>query len=132
MTAAPRAGSFTSKPGGTAKCTTSCDLIMGCLARSSVSYENEAAPEKAVAKVKIGDKTIEGFEGSGLPAAELTAKTAALNKQLGDEIKAHGYPSAANRDQMNIPMLVLTLAFLGVLVTMLYGTIARMSGAWPS
>ncbi|MEP7061809.1 MAG: MFS transporter [Betaproteobacteria bacterium] len=124
VTADPNACSFQFNPVGTAKFTTSCDLIKGFLARSSVSYENQAAPAGTVAKVKIGDRTIEGFEGSGLPAAELTARTAALNKQLGDEIKAHGYPPAANRDQMNIPMLVLILTFLVVLVTMVYGPIA--------
>jgi MFS family permease len=120
----PSRCSFQFNPVGTAKFTTSCDLLKGFLARSSVSYENQAAPAGTVAKVKIGDKTIEGFEGGALPAAELTAKTAALNKQLGDEIKAHGYPSSANRDQMNIPMLVLILTFLVVLVTMVYGPIA--------
>jgi MFS family permease len=116
--------SFQFNPVGTSKFTTSCDVIKGFLARASVSYQNQSAPKGTVAAVKIGDKTIEGFEGATLSAADLTAKTNALNKQLGDAIKEHGYPAAANRDQMNIPMLVLLLTFLGILVTMVYGPIA--------
>jgi MFS family permease len=120
----PARCSFQFNPVGTAKFTTSCDLIKGFLARSSVSYENQAAPAGTVASVKIGDKTIAGFEGTGLAAADLATKTAALNKQLGGEIAAHGYPSSANPEQMNYPMLVLILTFLVILVTMVYGPIA--------
>jgi len=120
----PARCSFQFNPVGTAKFTTSCDLIKGFLARSSVSYENQAAPAGTVASVKIGDKTIAGFEGTGLAAADLATKTAALNKQLGSEIAAHGYPSSANPEQMNYPMLVLILTFLVILVTMVYGPIA--------
>jgi MFS family permease len=120
----PARCSFQFNPVGTAKFTTSCDLIKGFLARSSVSYENQAAPAGTVASVKIGDKTIAGFEGTGLAAADLATKTAALNKQLGGEIAAHGYPSSASPEQMNYPMLVLILTFLVILVTMVYGPIA--------
>ena len=89
-----------------------------------MSYQNVEAPAGTVASVKIGDKTIQGFEGASLSAADLATRTAALNKQLGDEIKAHGYPAKADPAQMNYVMLVIILFILGVLVTMVYGPIA--------
>ncbi|HEV8500656.1 MAG TPA: MFS transporter [Casimicrobiaceae bacterium] len=124
VTADPKACSFQFNPVGVSKFTTSCDLIKGFLARSSVSYQNVEAPPGTVASVKIGDKTIPGFEGADLSSADLATRTAALNKQLGDEIKAHGYPAKADPAQMNYVMLVIILFILGVLVTMVYGPIA--------
>jgi MFS family permease len=124
VVADPAACSFQFNPVGVSKFTTSCDLIKSFLARASVSYQNEAAPPGTVAKVRIGDKTVEGFEGKTLPAAELAAKTTALNKTLGEEIKAHGYPASADKSQINYVMVTVILVILGILVTMVYGPIA--------
>ena len=124
VVADPSRCSFQFNPVGVSKFTTSCDIIKSFLARASVSYSNEAAPAGTPAKVKIGDKTLEGFEGAGLSAADLATKTAALNKTLGDEIKAHGYPATADKSQINYVMVTLILVVLGILVTMVYGPIA--------
>jgi MFS family permease len=126
VTADPAACSFQFNPVGTAKFTTSCDLAKGFLARNSVSYTNEAAPAGSVAKVKVGEKVIEGFEGTGLAAADLTTKTNDYNKQLGDAIKAAGYPAKADPAQMNYLMIVVILTILVIYVTMVYGPIAAM------
>jgi MFS family permease len=120
----PKACSFQFNFAGVSRFTTSCDIIKNLLARSSVSYRNVEAPPGAVASVRIGDKTITGFEGAGLAPGALLARTAGLDRALGDEIRAHGYPGAADRGQMNLPMLVAILFVLGLLVTMVYGPIA--------
>ncbi|MEO8537278.1 MAG: MFS transporter [Betaproteobacteria bacterium] len=122
----PNRCSFQFNPVGVSKFTTSCDIAKGFLARNSVSYTNEAAPPGTVAKVKIGDKTIEGFEGTGLSGDEVAKRTADFNKTLGDDIKAAGYPPKADPAAMNKVMIVVILSILVLYVTMVYGPIAAM------
>ena len=126
VSADPNRCSFQFNPVGTAKFTTSCDILKGFLARNSVSYTNEPAPAGSVAKMKIGDVVVEGFEATGLPADQLKTRTDALNKSAGDAIKAAGYPSKADPSQINYVMTTLVLWILVVYVTMVYGTIAAM------
>jgi hypothetical protein len=64
-----------------------------------------------VASVKIGEQTISG-----------DAPDAA--KQIAAAIKAHGYPAAADANDINYIMTVILLAILVVYVTMVYGPIA--------
>jgi len=58
--------------------------------------------------------------------ADSKAKETALKKQMGDAIKAAGYPAKADPDQINKPMMVLVLFVLVLYVTMVYGPIAAM------
>jgi hypothetical protein len=69
------------------------------------------APSGTVASVKIGEQTISG-----------DAPDAA--KQIAAAIKAHGYPAAADPNDVNYVMTVILLAILVVYVTMVYGPIA--------
>jgi len=118
--------SFQFNPVGTSKFTTSCDILKGLLARNSVSYSNEQAPAGAVAKMKIGDKVIEGFEATGLPADQVKTKTDAFTKEVTDAIRSAGYPAKAEPAQINRVMTVLVLTILVIYVTMVYGPIAAM------
>jgi hypothetical protein len=45
---------------------------------------------------------------------------------LGDAIKAAGYPTKANPDQINYVMVLVLLTILVIYVTMVYGPIAAM------
>jgi MFS family permease len=104
--------------------TTSCDIAKSALVAKSVNYDNETAPAGTPAQIKVGDVTIAAFEGTGLPADELKAKTAEFDKTVADAIVAAGYPSAANTDEINYPMAVILLTVLVIYVTMVYGPIA--------
>ena len=126
VTADPNACSFQFNPVGVSKFTTSCDIAKAYLARGSVSYANEAGPAGSVAKIKVGDKVIESFEATGLPADQLKTKTDEFNKSLGDTIKAAGYPSKFDPAQANYVMAVAILSILVLYVTMVYGPIAAM------
>jgi MFS family permease len=114
--------SFQFNPTGVSKFVNSCDLAKGGLARSSVTYSQQDAPPGTKASVKIGDKTLDP-----------TAKSFASD--LAAALTAVGYPSASNPSVVKISnpfdifraqpfMLVLTLCFLMVLVTMVYGPMA--------
>ena len=61
---------------------------------------------------------------SGLPPAELTAKTAAFNKAVSEAIAVHGYPAKADPEQINHVMTVVLLTLLVIYVTLVYGPIA--------
>ncbi|HKO87425.1 MAG TPA: MFS transporter [Burkholderiales bacterium] len=122
----PNECSFQFNPVGTAKFTSSCDIVKSFLARNSVSYTNEEAPAGTLAKVKIGDQEFASFDGRILDAAALKTQTDAFNKELGAAVKQAGYPPKADAEQMNKPMLVLILTVLVIYVTMVYGPIAAM------
>ncbi len=124
VTADPAMCSFQFNPVGTAKFTSSCDIIKSFLASNSVQYSNQVAPVGTVASVKIGDQVIPSFEGAGLPKEEFTAKLGEFNKALGGAIKAAGYPPKADMSQVNYVMVLVLLTILVIYVTMVYGPIA--------
>ena len=118
----PAECSFQFNPVGTAKFTSGCDVAKGTLSRASVVYTQQDAPAGTEASVKIGDKT-------------LSAKSPTFAKDVADTLTAVGYPAAANPSvvKMANPVdifraqpfkLVLALAFLVILVTMVYGPMA--------
>jgi len=120
----PDSCSFQFNPVGTAQFTSSCDIAKSFLARNSVNYANQSAPRGTVAQIKIGDKAIPSFEGTGLPRPAFTTRLAEFNKAATDAIRAAGYPAAANPAEINYPMVVLLLFILVLYVTMAYGPIA--------
>jgi MFS family permease len=126
VVADPATCSFQFNPVGTAKFLSSCDIAKSFLAKGSVNYENEAAPAGTIAHVKIGNTVIESFEGRGLPADELKAKTDAFTKSMSEAAAAAGYPAKADPAQVNEVMVTILLVYLVVLVTMVYGPIAAM------
>jgi MFS family permease len=111
VVADPKECSFQFNPVGTSKFTSSCDIAKSALVARSVNYANETAPPGTPAVVKVGEQTI-------------PANTPDFAKALGDAITKHGYPAAADLNQINYPMTVLLLVILVIYVTLVYGPIA--------
>jgi MFS family permease len=131
VVADPASCHFQFNPTGTSKFPSSCDIATGQLTAASVSYTRQDAPAGTVASVKVGDKVYPSFNATMTPDnlnfdAASKAREAALKKDLGAAIKAAGYPSKAEPDQINKPMLVLMLFILVLFVTMVYGPIAAL------
>jgi len=126
VNADPATCSFQFDPVGKAHFASSCDIVKSFLAKNSVNYSNNALPAGALASVKIGDTVIDSFEGTTLSKAEFKTRSDAFNKELGDAIKAAGYPAKADSTQINAPMVVALLALLVLYVTMVYGPIAAI------
>lgn len=126
VTADPEKCQFLFNPTGTKKFTSSCDISRTVLAQSSVAYTSEDAPAGSIASIKVGDKVIQGYDSTGLPKEEAAAKDKAFKKELGDAIKAAGYPTKADPEQINYAMVVVLLTILVIYVTMVYGPIAAM------
>jgi hypothetical protein len=119
---------FQFDPTGTfkAKFTNSCDIAKAQLAALSVNYEHEDLPAGSVAKIKIGDKTIESYDAKKLAPDDVKAKGDAFKKDLADGVKAAGYPAKADPAQIDKVMTTLWLTILVIYVTMVYGPIAAM------
>ena len=116
--------SFQFDPVGKAKFTSSCDLAKTVLAKRAIPYKNEKAEPGTVAQVRIGDKVLQSFEGTGMPAADFKAKNDAFTATLGTALKEAGYPEKADPAKTNYPMVLLLLTILVIYVTMVYGPIA--------
>jgi len=124
VTADPATCQFQFNPTGTKKFTSSCDIAKAKLSAASVNYENVAGAPGTAATIKIGDKIITAYDAAGLSKEDAAAKDKALSKELADDIKAAGYPTKADPDQMNKPMVLLLLFILVIYVTMVYGPVA--------
>ncbi|MHC8381810.1 MFS transporter [Pseudomonas sp. LB3P14] len=124
VVADPNQCSFQFDPVGKAKFTSSCDLAKTVLAKRAIPYENVKAEPGTVAQVRIGEKVIQSFEGTGMPAADFKAKNDAFAANLGTALKDAGYPEKADPTKTNYPMVLLLLTILVIYVTMVYGPIA--------
>ncbi|MFZ6049254.1 MFS transporter [Pseudomonas sp. CR3202] len=124
VVADPGQCSFQFDPVGKAKFTSSCDLAKSLLAKKAIPYENETAEPGDVAQIRIGDKLIPSFEGTGMPAADFKAQSDAFTATLGTALKDAGYPEKADPAKTNYPMVLLLLTILVIYVTMVYGPIA--------
>jgi len=126
VTADPKECSFQFNPTGTVKFTSSCDIAKQVLAGSSVSYENAVGAPGSVATIKIGELEIPGYSAKGISADEAKAKDAAFKKAVADDLKLAGYPAKADMAKVDKVMVIAILAYLVLLVTMVYGPIAAM------
>ncbi len=124
VTVDPAECSFQFNPTGTAKFTSSCDIAKQVMATNSASYQTIPGVAGTVALVKIGDKEIQGYTSKGLSADEAKAKDGAFKKDVREALDAAGYPRTADKDKMNIPMIIALLSILVLYVTMVYGPIA--------
>jgi MFS family permease len=124
VTADPKECSFQFNPTGTVKFTSSCDIAKQVLSAGSVSYDNAAGTGPA--KISIGDKVIESYAATGLPADELKKKDAAFKGAVAAALKEAGYPAKADPAKINKPLVVAILTLLVIYVTMVYGPIAAM------
>jgi MFS family permease len=109
--------------------TTSCDIAKRFLAQSSVSYDNVDLAPGTPATVSVGDKVITAPSAVVVSSKfdpDSAKKIAAYKKEMGDTLKAAGYPTKADPEKINKPMVVLILTILVILVTMVYGPIAAM------
>ncbi|HEY0962154.1 MAG TPA: MFS transporter [Pseudomonadales bacterium] len=115
---------FQFDPVGRTVFTASCDVAKGQLARAGIPYVNEDAPAGTIASVRIGDKEIVAFEGTGMDTAEFTTRSAAFNQEVTEALVLAGYPASADPAQINYPVVLLILTILVIYVTMVYGPIA--------
>lgn len=136
VTADPADCSFQFNPVGTAKFTNSCDILKAALTARSANSETRDAPAGTIASVKVGQTEIQGYSGSSATAADDKKR---FDSELNAALSAAGYPLAGQANPTVAKVnnffdifsgqkitIILTLTYLIVLVTMVYGPIAAM------
>ena len=110
--------------------TSACDIAKRALAQSSASSETVEAAPGAPTIVRVGDKEITVPTATKLTEHKFdeasTKAIAAFKKELGDAMKAAGYPAKADLSKANVPLVIGILFILVLYVTMVYGPIAAM------
>jgi MFS family permease len=124
VVADPAECGFQFNPTGTATYTSSCDIARSAITKAGLNYKSVSAPTGSVAKVQVGQTTIESYNGRDPDAA---AKAKRLASDLGSALKSAGYAvGPANPDNINKPMIVLLILVLALAGAMQYGPIAAM------
>ena len=108
-------------PVGKSKFTAPCDVAKAALVKAGVPYSNEAGPAGA-AQIKIGKQVLQSYDAA---APDAKAQHERFSKELGDALKADGYPSKSQIDGVNWTVVGL-LTLLVLYVTMVYGPIAAI------
>lgn len=117
---------FQFDPIGTATFSSSCDIARSYLARAGVSYDTEAAPAGSIARLQVGERTLESFRGETMTTQELKQQRSMWEKQAAMIVAEAGYPLSADRAQINIPMVLLILVTIMSLSAMVYGPMAAL------
>lgn len=139
VTADPEDCSFQFNPTGTAKFTSSCDIAKAALSKLSVNSTTVDAAPGTPTTVTVGGQVIASYDAGVLKGDELAAAKSAFDSQLNAALKAAGYPMVA-ADNVSVAkathffdiftgqkiLVILTLTYLILLVTMVYGPIAAM------
>jgi len=109
---------------------TPCDIAKRLLAQSSVSYDNVDAPANTTATVSIGDKVITPPAANVVDQTfdeESVEKIADFRFEMGEALKAAGYPAKAQPIELLSAkwwMIVAILTVMVIYVAMVYGPIA--------
>lgn len=116
---------FQFDPIGKAKFLTACDIAKSTLAKKGVSYKNSEESVGNTATISIlGIGSVSSFDGTALSSEDLKIRQKAFEQELSAKLTEAGYPSKANPENINYPMVILILSILVIYVTMVYGPIA--------
>ncbi|MFC2952412.1 MFS transporter [Marinicaulis aureus] len=105
---------------------TSCDITKAYLARNGINYSNVNASAGTLAEVRIGQTVITAPDPSGHDEAGLAAEIAAFQGEVGDRLVAAGYPSEADPDKINRPLVIAIIVAIMLMVTAAYAPLAAM------
>ncbi len=105
---------------------TSCDITKAYLARNGINYSNVNAPAGTLAEVRIGQTVITAPDPSTHDEAGLAAEIAAFQGEVGDRLVAAGYPSEADPDKINRPLVIAIIVAIMLMVTAAYAPLAAM------
>ncbi len=106
----PATCTFQFDPVGKAKFDSPCDKVKTFLVKQGLPYASAAAPAGSGVQVSVGDVTLDGFDEAALRGAVTLA----------------GYPSKADMQQINKPMIVALIVILIVISAMCYGPLAAL------
>ncbi|VVM70395.1 Putative sialic acid transporter [Pseudomonas fluorescens] len=106
----PATCTFQFDPVGKAKFDSPCDKVKTFLVKQGLPYASEAAPAGSGVQVSVGEVKIDGYDEAALRGAVTLA----------------GYPSQADTQQINKPMIVALIVALIIISAMCYGPLAAL------
>jgi len=106
----PATCTFQFDPVGKAKFDSPCDKVKTFLVKQGLPYASATAPAGSGVQVSVGDVTLDGFDEAALRGAVTLA----------------GYPSKADMQQINKPMIVALIVILIIISAMCYGPLAAL------
>ncbi|CAN7185708.1 MFS transporter [Phenylobacterium sp. LjRoot219] len=101
-----------------------CDIAKSSLANAGVSYRNQAAPEGALAEVRVGDAVVQSVDARSLSPADAHAAKAGVEGRIKAALAAAGYPPKADPERMNLLGAFGVLVVFVIAATALYGPMA--------
>ena len=107
-------------PLGTAKFVSACDIAKSALITKGISFMTRVSPDGRTSVV-VGTERVPIASGEGLSGPEVKALKAKIAGAIGAELKAAGYPSAADPRHANMTLLIIILLAFVVAATALYG-----------
>lgn len=105
---------------------TSCDIAKSFLAKGGISYSKVEAPAGTVAQIRIGNTVLIVPDPAKVNGDERKAAIAKFQDDARAALAKAGYPSKANPDEINTPVVIAILTYLVLLVTAVYGPIAAL------
>lgn len=104
----------------------SCDIAKSFLAKGGISYSKVEAPAGTVAQIRIGNTVLIAPDPAKVKGDERKAAIAKFQDDARAALAKAGYPSKANPDEINTPVVIAILTYLVLLVTAVYGPIAAL------
>jgi len=106
--------------------TQSCDVAKALLSKAGVSYNAEDLPAGSIAEVRVGGQAYVAPDVAKMEGTERASAIAAYNKEVGEALKAAGYPANADKGAVDAMMVILLLFFTQLCTAMVYGPMAAM------
>lgn len=105
----------------------SCDIAKSFLAKSGVSYSNEAAPAGSAARLRIGETLID-VPDPRVPSEmmPLSDSVETFQNAARAALSTAGYPDKADPAKIDWPVAIAILTLFVIFVTMVYGPIAAL------
>ena len=144
VVADPRSCSFPFDPIGKKRFTTSCDIAKTALTKAGVPYTTQAGAPGEVAFVQVGAAgngaagngaagrgaavasamVVRAFDGMQMTPAALKKSSEEFTHRLGAALASAGYPSKADPQQINYPMVLVLLVLLVLYSAFAYAPLA--------
>ena len=118
---------------GSARFTSSCDIAKQALSAASVSYSNVAGRVGVPAIIHVGPVAVASYSMQDASRSESRRQAEAFKAALDHALAGAGYPTAADRSQINTLRVMSLLTYLVILVAMVYGPMAAaLSEMFPT
>lgn len=105
---------------------TSCDIAKAYLARNGINYSNADAPAGTPAQVRIGQTVITVPDPASQGETELAAEIENFQGRISEQLIAAGYPSEADPQKINRPLVIAIIVTIMLMVTASYAPLAAM------